>query len=85
MKEEDIQLLIFQLLRRIAPETERESLLPEENIREALNIDSFDALQFIVALSEKLKLEIPEEDYGKTANLKSLTAYLKQKLDTLTK
>lgn len=85
MKEEDIQTVVFQLLHKIAPETDPASLLPEENIRETLNIDSFDALQFIVALSEKLKVEIPEDDYGKTANLKNLTAYLKQKLDTLTK
>jgi acyl carrier protein len=38
----------FQLLKKIAPETE--ILKPDENIRETLNIDSFDALQFIVAL-----------------------------------
>jgi protein involved in sex pheromone biosynthesis len=37
---------------------------------ETLNIDSFDALQFIVALDEKLGIEIPEQDYGKTNTLK---------------
>lgn len=80
MTEEEIKTTIFQLLQRIAPETDPSRLMPEENIREALNIDSFDALQFIVAISEELKVDIPEEDYGKTSNLKSLLAYLSKKL-----
>lgn len=80
MNEESIKNTIFQLLKRIAPENEPSTLMPEENIREALNIDSFDALQFIVAISEKLNVDIPEEDYGKTATLKSLLAYLQQKM-----
>lgn len=80
MTEEEIKKTVFQLLQRIAPETDPSQLMPEENIREALNIDSFDALQFIVAISEEMKVDIPEEDYGKTSNLKSLLAYLSKKL-----
>lgn len=81
MTEEEIKKTVFQLLQRIAPETEPSRLMPEENIREALNIDSFDALQFIVAISEKLNVDIPEEDYGKTSSLKSLVAYLVRKVN----
>jgi acyl carrier protein len=79
MSEEEIKKTIFQLLKRIAPEMEPSELMPDENIREALNIDSFDALQFIVAISEKLNVEIPEEDYGKTVNLRSLVSYIQKK------
>jgi len=81
MTEEEIKKTVFQLLQRIAPETDPSQLMPEENIREALNIDSYDALQFIVSISEKLNVDIPEEDYGKTSNLKSLLAYLSKKLE----
>lgn len=81
MTEEEIKKTVFQLLHRIAPETDPSRLMPEENIREALNIDSFDALQFIVAISEKLNVDIPEEDYGKTSSLKSLVAYLDKKVN----
>ncbi len=81
MTEEEIKKTVFQLLQRIAPETDPSRLMPEENIREALNIDSFDALQFIVAISEKLNVDIPEEDYGKTSSLKSLVAYLDKKVN----
>jgi acyl carrier protein len=80
MNEQEIKKTVFKLLQRIAPETDPSQLMPEENIREALNIDSFDALQFIVAISEELDVDIPEEDYGKTNNLKSLLAYLDKKV-----
>lgn len=80
MNEEEIKNIIFQLLKKIAPDTEPSALQPDENIREVLNIDSFDSLQFIVSLNEKLGIEIPEEDYGKISTLKSLTGYLLKKL-----
>lgn len=79
MNEEEIKEIIFQLLKKIAPDTEPSTLKPDENIREALNIDSFDSLQFIVALNKKTGIEIPEEDYGKIATLQALTAYIKNK------
>jgi acyl carrier protein len=79
MNEEEIKEIIFQLLKKIAPDTEPSALQPGENIRETLNIDSFDTLQFIVALNKKTGIEIPEEDYGKIATLQALTAYIKNK------
>jgi acyl carrier protein len=81
MTEEEIKNTIFQLLKRIAPDTEPSELKPDENIRETLNIDSFDSLQFIVALNEKLGIEIPEQDYGKITTLTSLISYIRDKND----
>lgn len=79
MNKTEILNTIYGLLKNIAPEMEPKVLDPEENIREALNIDSYDALQFIVGLCEKLKIDIPEQDYGKTATIKSLLTYLEKK------
>lgn len=76
MSEEEIKKTIFQLLKQIAPDTEPSTLLPDENIREILDIDSFDTLQFLVSLNEKLRIEIPEEDYGKITTLKTLVNYI---------
>lgn len=80
MTREEIQSAIFELLKKTAPDTDPRSLKPDENIRETLNIDSFDALRFLVALHEKLGIDIPEEDYGKTTTLGSLTDYLEKKI-----
>ena len=79
MTTDEIKIILFELLKRIAPDTEPSELKPEDNIRETLNIDSFDSLQFVVALSEKLGIEIPEQDYGKIKTLKTLVAYIQNK------
>lgn len=80
MSEEEIRITIFQLLKQIAPETEPPVLQPDENIQETLDIDSFDTLQFLVSLNEKLGVEIPEEDYGKITTLKTLVDYILDKM-----
>lgn len=80
MSEEEIRKTIFQLLKQIAPDTEPSILKPDENIRKTLDIDSFDTLQFLVSLNEKMGIEIPEEDYGKIPTLKTLVDYLLEKM-----
>lgn len=79
MNQDEIRQIIFQLLKKIAPETEPSAMSDDENIREVLNIDSFDSLQFLVTLDEKLGIEIPEEDYGKITTLKKLVNYIVEK------
>ena len=79
MTEEELKQTIFQLLKQIAPDTEPEQLQPDDNIRQKLEMDSFDALRFIVALDEKLGVETPEQDYGKTGTLRSLLNYISEK------
>lgn len=76
MTEAELKTVIFQLLKQIAPDTEPSTLQPGDNIRDTLGIDSFDSLQFIVALDEKLGIEIPEQDYGKIATLEQLITYI---------
>lgn len=78
MTEPEIKQIIFQLLKKIAPDTEPEKLKPEDDIRHTLEIDSFDALQFVVALDEQFGIETPEADYGKITTLKDLVNYITQ-------
>lgn len=79
MNEQELKKIIFDLLKKIAPDTDPEKLRPDDNIRQVLDIDSFDFLQFIVALDKQLGISIPEEDYGKIYSMKGLTEYLKVK------
>ena len=79
MDETEIRQTIFQLLKKIAPDTEPEKLKPDDDIRHTLEIDSFDALQFVVALDEQFGIETPEADYGKIATLQQLITYIMQK------
>ena len=76
MTPEEIKLALVQRLKTIAPDTEPSQLQPDDNIRQTLGIDSFDYLQFIVALDEQFGIETPEEDYGKIQTLQELTDYV---------
>ena len=79
MNSEILHQTIVVLLQQIAPDTTPETLKLEENIRETLNIDSFDFLQFIIALHEKTGVEIPEEDYGKINTIQNAITYIQNK------
>lgn len=76
MTEAEIRETVFAILRRAAPESDPEQVRPEENLREALDIDSFDFLNVIIELHKRLGVEIPEADYGQLTTLAGLIRYL---------
>jgi acyl carrier protein len=76
MSETEIKSILFDILKHIAPDTDPSVLKPEDNIRETLGIDSYDSLQVIVAIDERLGVDIPEQDYGKVATLKMMIEYI---------
>ena len=81
MREEQIRETIFRVLRPITPEADFDELTPDENMKEALDIDSFDVLTFFIQLYEEFGVEIPEEDYGKIITLNDLTSYLAARIE----
>ena len=76
MTDEDIKKTIFTELAKVAPEADPSTLAPGENVRETLDIDSYDFLQFLIGLSEKVGVEVPEKDYAKFTTLDSMVRYL---------
>lgn len=80
MTDEAIRDAIFKCLRRVAPEANPATLSPAENFRQALDIDSYDFLQFLIALSEDLGVEVPESEYGKVGTLESMREYLRTRI-----
>jgi acyl carrier protein len=80
MNESEIRQVIFDTLRKIAPEAEPQKIGPEENLREALDIDSFDFLNVLIGLHERLGIQIPEADYGQLTTLSGLVRYLSRRL-----
>jgi acyl carrier protein len=64
----------------IAPELEPGELRADKPLRNQVDLDSMDWLNFLVALHERLKVDIPEADYAKLVTLDDLLAYLKKKM-----
>jgi len=80
MKPEELRSQVLDLLTTIAPELDAGGLRAGEPLRNQVDLDSMDWLNFLVALHERVKVDIPEADYGKLATLDDLLAYLKGKL-----
>jgi acyl carrier protein len=52
---------------------------PAESLREQLDLDSMDFLNFVIGVHKRLGGEIPEADYPKLASLDGAMAYLRAK------
>ena len=79
MNQDEVRKQVLAELMRIAPELEEGEVVPGKLLREQVDLDSMDWLNFLVALHERLKVEIPEADYAKLGTLDQLTAYLSAK------
>jgi acyl carrier protein len=76
----ELRQTIIDTLRRIAPETAAEGLAPTDPLRDQIDLDSMDWLNFLVGLHTKLGIDIPEADYSKLVTLDDLVAYAKARL-----
>ena len=76
MTEDELRMKILRLLGDIAPEAEAADLQPDLPIRDQLDIDSMDFLNLVIALTQTLKVEIPEAAYPRLATLNGMVAYL---------
>lgn len=77
MDAEEIRKVVLAELKRIAPELEE--VQPAKPLRDQVDLDSMDWLNFLVALNERLKVEIPEADYRKLGTLDQVVEYLSAK------
>ncbi len=76
MTEEELKAIIVAELKKVAPESDPSGLGADEDLREALDIDSFSFLRVLVGVSEHTGVDIPEADYGKVTTLAAMIGYL---------
>ena len=76
MTDDEIRNTVLRALGEVAPEADPDELDPELPLRDQLDIDSMDFLNFVIALDAALGVPIPESDYPKLATLDGCVAYL---------
>jgi acyl carrier protein len=76
MNQIESKALIIDVLSGIAPEADFAALPGKAQLRDELDLDSMDFLNFVAALHERTKIDIPETDYPKLFTLDGAIAYL---------
>jgi acyl carrier protein len=59
----DAATAMREALATIAPEADLDVLAPDDDLQEALDLDSMDFLNFLIAIEKSTGVEIPESDY----------------------
>ncbi len=76
MTKAEAKALILEVLGGIAPEAELDKLPGAAQLREELDLDSMDFLDFVAAVHERTGIDIPEAEYNRLATLDDAVAYL---------
>jgi acyl carrier protein len=79
MTEAELRKTVLDTLGDIAPEADLGALPPDSDLREELDIDSMDFLNFVIALHEKLGVDIPEADYPRLVTVDGAVGYLMER------
>jgi acyl carrier protein len=80
MEDRELQAGLVALLQRIAPEVEPGTLDAGAPLREQVDLDSMDFLNFLISVHERFGVDIPEADYEGLRTLDNLVAYLRARL-----
>ena len=80
MTDIDVRKVVQEELNNIAPEVDLARVDPAADLREAIDINSMDFLNFVTAIHHRLGLDIPEVDYPKLVTLAGAIAYIEANL-----
>jgi acyl carrier protein len=80
MTESQIKEIVMQALGNIAPEVDLHTIDPGKDLREQMDIDSVDFLNFVIGLHKELNIEIPDADVSKLTTFNGCVAYLTARL-----
>jgi acyl carrier protein len=76
MTDDRIRAAVLEALRRVAPEADPSAIAADADVREVLDIDSMDFLKVVVALHERLGVDVPEKDYARLFTIDGAVRYL---------
>jgi acyl carrier protein len=73
---DEIRGKVVEILAQVVPELDPRELRADAALRDQLDIDSMDFLNFAIGLHKAFGVEIPEADYRQLATLDGCVAYL---------
>ena len=76
MTPEEIRAAVLVALSDIAPEADSATIRTDLSLRDQLDIDSMDSLNFLIAVHEQLQVDIPEADWARLQTIDELVEYI---------
>jgi acyl carrier protein len=78
--ESEIRQIVREALSNVAPEVDLNAIDSAKNLRDQIDIDSVDFLNFVIGLHKELGIEIPDADVAKLGTLNGCVAYLQSRM-----
>lgn len=76
----EIQQAVLDALWEVVPEARGQPIDAAAPLRDQVDLDSMDFINFVVGLDEALGVNVPEADYGHLRSLKGCVDYLEGRL-----
>ena len=73
---------VFGALHQVAPEVDPRSVPPASDLREELDLDSLDFLNFVVGIAKATGVEVPTADYPQLQTLEACVRYVSSRMDS---
>lgn len=67
---------VVAVLTKIAPEVEDDELQDDEPLRDQVDLDSMDWLNFLIGVHHRFDVEIPESHYAKLTTVADIVHYV---------
>ncbi len=83
MKANEIRSEVLSVLTGIAPEVDASEITDDELLRDQVDLDSMDWLNFLIGIHKRLNVEIPESDYASLRTLGDVVRYVDKRLTTV--
>jgi len=78
MTEQDTRAAVLAVLTRIAPEVDPDDITDDALLRDQVDLDSMDWLNFLRGIHSRLHVDIPESDYASLRTLADVVGYVEK-------
>lgn len=76
--QDDVRDQILSVLTIIAPEVEADDIRDDVLLRDQVDLDSMDWLNFLIGIHKRLHVDIPESDYASLRTLTDVVRYVQR-------
>lgn len=82
MTKQEIRDTIVSCLCEVAPEIDPAAVRDDISFRDQFDVDSMDLLNFVIAMHERLHVDIPESEYARLGTVDLLVEFISTRLAT---